>query len=171
LYKLAPLIGIFYIKIKFQTIWVNIWNTTQDISKGFGISPIMMWQCQWLVKSKSILSYEIADSGLQLNVITYCYKKCKCSEIYKNNSYHLIIFINILQLQKDLHRQVRWDVSAILACILLSFREVISYNMSVYFSIHNICINFFSRWHTIHYSALILLGGLAFNIHFIHCCL
>jgi hypothetical protein len=36
-----------------------------------------------LVNSRSILSYEIADSGLQLNVIPYCYKKCKCSEIYK----------------------------------------------------------------------------------------
>jgi hypothetical protein len=60
-----------------------------------------------LGKSKSILSYEIVDSGLQLNVITYCYKKCKCSEIYKNSSYHSIIFINILQLQKDLHRRAR----------------------------------------------------------------
>jgi hypothetical protein len=124
-----------------------------------------------LVKSKSILSYEIVNSGLQLNVITYCYKKGKCSEIYKNSSYHLIIFINILQLHKELHRHATWEVSVILACILFSFREVISYNMSVYFSIHFICINFFSRWHTIHYSALIPLGGLAFNIHCIHCCL
>ena len=57
-----------------------------------------------LVKSKSILSYEIADSGLQLNVITYYYKKCKCSEIYKNSSYHIIILINILQLHNELHR-------------------------------------------------------------------
>ena len=58
-----------------------------------------------LVKSKSILPYAIVDSGLQLNVITYCYKKCKCSEIYKNSSYYLIIFINILQLHKE--RQLR----------------------------------------------------------------
>jgi hypothetical protein len=97
-----------------------------------------------LVKSKSILSYEIADSGLQLNVITYSYKKCNCSEICKNISYHLIILINILQLHnKELHRHATWDVSVILAFILLSFREEISYNISVYFSIHNICINFF----------------------------
>ena len=124
-----------------------------------------------LVKSKSILSYEIADSGLQLNVITYSYKKCNCSEIYKNISYHLIILINILQLHKELHRHATWDVSVILPFILLSFRQVISYNISVYFNIHNICINFFSRLHTSHYSALILLGGLAFDINVIHCCL
>ena len=98
-----------------------------------------------LVKSKLILSYEIADSWLQLSVITYCYKKCKCSEIYKNSSYHLMIFINILQLHKELHRHATCDVSVILAFIILSFREVISYNISVYFSIHNICINLFSR--------------------------
>ena len=96
-----------------------------------------------LVKSKSILSYEIADSGLQLNVITYCYKKCKCSEIYKNSSYHLIILINILQLHNELHRHATWDVCVILVFILLSFQEVISYNISVYFNIHNICTTFF----------------------------
>ena len=124
-----------------------------------------------LVKSKSILSYEITDSGLQLNVITYSYKKCNCSEIYKNISYHLIILINILQLHKEVHRHATWDVSVILVFILLSFREVISYNISVYFSLHNICINFVFHWHTTHYSALILLRGLAFNIHFINCCL
>ena len=54
-----------------------------------------------LVKSKSILPYAIVDTGLQLNVIAYCYKKCKCSDIYKNSSYHLIIFINILQLHME----------------------------------------------------------------------
>jgi len=87
-----------------------------------------------LVKTKSILSYEILDSGLQLNGITYFYKKCKCSEIYKNSSYHLIIFINILQLHKELHRHPTGHVSVILA-FLLSFRRVISYNMSLYFFI------------------------------------
>ena len=81
-----------------------------------------------LVKSKSILSYEITDSGLQLNVITYCYKKCKCSEIYKNSSYHLIILINVLQLHKELHRHATWEECVILAFIILSFREVISYD-------------------------------------------
>ena len=82
----------------------------------------------------------------------------------QNSSYHLIIFINILQLHKEWYRHDTWDVSVILAFLLLSFREIISYNMSVYFSIHNIGINSFSLRRIIHYSALILLGGLAFNM-------
>ena len=120
-----------------------------------------------LVKSKSILPYAIVDSGLQLNVITYCYKKCKCSEIYKNSSYYLIIFINILQLHKERQlRHMRRKCYISLYYIIIPGGNQLQY--VVYFSRHNICIKYYSRRHTIHYSALILLGGLAFNIHFIH---
>ena len=62
-----------------QYIWENISNKSQDIfqrNRHFTYYNVTMpMVVVLLVKSKSMLLYEIADFGLQLNIITYCYKK------------------------------------------------------------------------------------------------